>query len=180
MLNLYHIEECSHIYGTGKRTVLWFQGCKLHCTGCWNTQMFSFNPKELYIPSSLLKKILKYKDNIEGISLLGGEPLDQNIDELKEFLRLVVEHNLSVMLFTGYEALEIKKYSDLLDYVDVLVSGRYKENLRTTEHYLIGSTNQKIEFLSSRYSESDMLKNANYQEIIIDSDGTERLLGFPN
>jgi len=74
--NIAHIEPSSFIYGPGERFVIWVQGCTLGCQGCWNRTMLSKRPKQLIAREALLQKILDL-DSIQGVTLLGGEPLQQ-------------------------------------------------------------------------------------------------------
>jgi anaerobic ribonucleoside-triphosphate reductase activating protein len=178
-MNIAHIEECSFIYGPGKRFVIWVQGCSIRCKGCWNKDMWDFTPKIVLTVDELINKILKEKENIEGITFLGGEPLDQ-YEEVKELLIKSKILGLTNMLFTGYEMDEIieKKMTSIIEYLDILITGRYDKNKRTTKHQWIGSSNQKIYFLTERYSEY-LIKNANYTEISIDLNGNVTVFGFP-
>jgi anaerobic ribonucleoside-triphosphate reductase activating protein len=171
-MNIAHIEEQSFIYGPGCRFVIWTQGCSIHCKGCWNRVMWDFAPKlETAVPC-LFEKICRYKDNIEGITLLGGEPLDQ-YEETLSLLKLCRAAGLSAMLFTGYETHEIqeKGMSGVTENLDILITGRYEEQNRTLYHQWIGSTNQQIHFLTDRYA-GYTLENKNYTELSINEDGS--------
>lgn len=178
-MNIAHIEEQSFIYGPGCRFVIWVQGCSIHCKGCWNTQMWSFNPNQIITVDDLMEKILNEKDSIEGITLLGGEPLDQ-FEEIKELVSKSKDNSLTVMLFTGYEMEEIieKGWNSILNNLDIIISGRYDYKKRTLNHQWIGSTNQEIHFLTDKYNES-CLKNGNYVEITLIENGSTNILGFP-
>ncbi len=179
-MNIAHIEPYSFIYGPGCRTVLWTQGCSIQCKGCWNTQMWSFEPKMQYSIHELLSQILENKPHIEGITLLGGEPLDQYQDTL-ELCQKTQENGLSVMLFTGYEMNEIeeKNMQDILLCTDILITGRYDLTKRTLQHQWIGSTNQEIHFLTEKYSQYNV-QNNNYVEITLTDTGALNILGFPD
>jgi anaerobic ribonucleoside-triphosphate reductase activating protein len=128
----------------------------------------------------LFDKIAQYKDSIEGVTILGGEPLDQ-YDETLLLLQLCVKAGLSTMLFTGYDIQEIteKRMEQITKKLDILITGRYEEQNRTVRHQWIGSTNQEIHFLSDRYKRHS-LKNMNYTEVSIDEDGSITVLGFPD
>ncbi len=93
-------------------------------------------------------------NGIEGVTLSGGEPLEQNTEELYNFLRLVHQdtRDLGVILFTGYrlEELEQTGKNIIIQYIDVLVDGPYEEG-KNDGFDLRGSSNQKIHFLTSRY-----------------------------
>jgi anaerobic ribonucleoside-triphosphate reductase activating protein len=140
--------------------------------------MWSFRPKNLIEVDELVQRIREVGD-VEGITLLGGEPLDQ-WPEVARLLEACREMQLSTMLFTGYEMEEItgSEREGILSLVDILITGRYVSSLRTTNHQWIGSTNQEIHYLSSRYLDYQQ-QDANYVEVVIEQDGSMRLLGFP-
>lgn len=134
-VNVAHIEDFSYIYGPGSRFVIWMQGCSIRCPGCWNYSMWSFSENTLYDVEDLLKMIYERRESIEGVTLLGGEPLDQFSATLL-IVSKIKSMGLSVMLFTGYTKEEVytKRFSSILQYVDILISGRYIESLRTLTH----------------------------------------------
>jgi anaerobic ribonucleoside-triphosphate reductase activating protein len=178
-MNIAHIEEGSFIYGPGRRFVIWVQGCSIQCKGCWNKEMWAFKDKTILSVQDLLRKIENEKDFIDGITLLGGEPLDQ-FAEVSELLIECRKLGLSTMLFTGYEMTEIaeKQMTLILDNLDILITGRYDKAKRTMNHQWIGSTNQEIHFLTDRYADYEIEHN-NYTEITINEDASLTILGFP-
>jgi anaerobic ribonucleoside-triphosphate reductase activating protein len=178
-MNIAHIEEHSFIYGPNCRFVIWVQGCSIRCKGCWNTEMWDFEDKTTLSIQDLLRKIENEKDTIDGITLLGGEPLDQ-FNEVAELLVECRKLGLSNMLFTGYEMTEIakKQMTSILDNLDIIITGRYDKTKRTMNHQWIGSTNQEIQFLTDRYADYS-IENNNYTEITINADGSSTILGFP-
>ena len=179
-MNIAHIEERSYIYGPGCRFVIWTQGCSLRCSGCWNDALWDFRAAHSMSAAAVLAQAAAAGAAIEGITLLGGEPLDQ-YEETLALARLCQSKGLSVMLFTGYEMAEIRQngMAAIMDYTDILITGRYDRDKRTLEHQWIGSTNQAVHFVSSRYRDYPML-NANYMEINIDGTGSITVLGFPS
>jgi anaerobic ribonucleoside-triphosphate reductase activating protein len=179
-MNIAHIEEHSFIYGPGCRFVIWVQGCSIHCKGCWNKEMWSFKEKNTISVNELIVKIKNEQEIIEGITLLGGEPLDQ-FEEVSQLLSECQKVGLSTMVFTGYEMTEIsnKGMESIFDRIDILVTGRYEQSKRTLNHQWIGSTNQTIHFLTTRYN-SFVQMNSNYVEVSIDESGCISILGFPD
>jgi len=141
--------------------------------------MWDFAPESEITVSELFSQIIDMGEKIEGITLLGGEPLDQ-YEETLTLLQLCTKADLSTLLFTGYELQEItqKGMLDIQKNLDILITGRYDENKRTLQHQWIGSTNQEIHFLSDRYKHYE-IQNANYTEISINADGSISILGFP-
>jgi anaerobic ribonucleoside-triphosphate reductase activating protein len=98
-------------------------------------------------------------DGIEGITLLGGEPL-AHATEAAALARAVQARGLSVMVFSGYTLAESRRLpeaavADLLAATDILVDGPYLRELPETERRWIGSRNQDIHFLSDRYRADD-------------------------
>lgn len=178
-MNIAHIEEHSFIYGPGCRFVIWVQGCSIHCKGCWNKEMWSFKAKNEIPVAELVKKIIAEANIIDGITLLGGEPLDQ-FYEVSGLLVECKKLGLSTMLFTGYEMAEIeeKRMTSVIENLDILITGRYEKNKQTMNHQWIGSTNQQIHFLTDRYANYEIV-NKNYIEISINDDASLTILGFP-
>lgn len=176
-----HIESDSLIYGPGKRFVVWFQGCALACEGCWNKQMWSFEPNQLIHREQLLTQILE-TTGIRGITLLGGEPLYQaeNVWWLLEQIRL--RSSLTIFLFTGFEAIEIDKIGfqhNIECLCDIVAMGRYDENLRNINQQWIGSDNQQL-FHPTNSRERDRPMQLNQVEVTINDDGRITVLGFPD
>lgn len=178
-MNIAHIEEHSFIYGPGCRFVIWVQGCSIRCKGCWNQEMWSFEDSIVLSVNELIAKIADENEFIEGVTLLGGEPLDQ-YEEVSELLKECRKNGLTTMLFTGYEMPEIYEngMSAILDTTDILITGRYEEDKRTINRQWIGSTNQQIHFLSEHYKDYQ-IDNGNYVELTLNVNGQCTILGFP-
>ena len=166
--------------GPGKRFALWVQGCTLGCPDCCNPEMWSKKGGETISVDELYKKILTVSDKIEGVSLLGGEPFEQD-RALSILARKIRDKGLTVMVYSGYDLKEIKDMkSELLEHVDVLVAGRYVKELHTTKRRWIGSTNQELHFLTDAYKEADpRFLEPNHAEITLNSQGEMTVVGFP-
>lgn len=179
--NLAHIEPTTHIYGPGPRYTLWLQGCNLACRGCWNKQMWSHKPHTLLHRKTLLEQILETK-NINGITLLGGEPLQQANNTLWLIEQIRQHSQLNILVYTGYEPNEIKEqgvWDRLTDYADLIISGRYEQSLRNINQQWRGSENQQLIYpTNSRLTAQD--NNLNEIEIIISEQGAVTTLGYPH
>ncbi len=177
-MNVAYIEEKSYIYGPGCRFVIWVQGCSIRCKGCWNREMWSFEKNIEYTVVELVKMIVA--ENVEGITILGGEPLDQ-LSDVYNLCFKCQQLGLSTMVFTGYELSEIDNTdkSIIKTVSDILIVGRYDESIRTIEKQWIGSTNQQILFLTKKYADYE-IQDANYMEIDIEENGKCTFLGFPD
>ena len=176
-MNIAHIEETSLIYGPGIRFVIWTQGCSIHCKDCWNKDMWSFETKNKIPVTRLFNKILEVS-NIEGVTILGGEPFDQ-YEELLDLVKLIRKTDLSIIVYTGYEINELKqtKQTEIFKYIDILITGRYISKYKTMNGGLIGSSNQKIVFFTNKYSEDNLIK-VNESEISIDENGKIVIYGY--
>src|SRR5262245_46325374 len=130
-----HWTPCTEAEGPGKRFALWFQGCPLRCPGCCNPDMLSFEGGSTIALSDLATRVFEAEESggIEGITLLGGEPL-AHAAAGAALARVVRAHGLSVMVFTGYTLVEARALPDaavteLLALTDILVDGRYERDL---------------------------------------------------
>lgn len=146
----------SRANGPGLRVVLWTQGCTLACPGCFNPETHPVEGGTQYQPASLAADIAALPD-IEGVTISGGEPLQQVValTALSEELR--AKTSLSIVLFTGFEPAEIQRIpgtAALLALCDVLIAGRYRRE-QAIAIDLRGSANKQIIFLSDRYTQSD-------------------------
>ncbi len=164
--------------GPGLRAVIWVQGCTLHCPGCYNPQTHDPQGGTRITVAELLAQLLRLPD-IEGVTISGGEPLQQ-MHPLRQLLQGVRSaSSLSVILFTGYTWEEIQtlpEHSALLACVDVLISGRYVAAQRLARD-LRGSANKEVRFLTSRYTPAD-LSAVPEAEVIITPDGDVVLSGI--
>ena len=145
--------------GPGKRWAIWFQGCSIRCPGCCNPHLFTKDGGILRTTDSLKSELDKaiIKHSIEGITLLGGEPTEQleAATELAEHAQLI---GLTVLAFTGNKIEHLQEQpaaKRFLDKVDMLVDGPFDASKPETRRRWIGSTNQRLHFLSDRIPRHD-------------------------
>jgi anaerobic ribonucleoside-triphosphate reductase activating protein len=161
VLSVAQIVPCTEAEGPGRRFALWFQGCPLRCPGCCNPEMLPFvggNRMPLLEVVAMVEQAVR-ENGIEGITLLGGEPL-AHAAEATALARAVRERGLTVMIFSGYTLEEARQLPDpsvaeLLALTDILVDGPYIRELPETRRRWIGSANQQIHFLTDRYRADD-------------------------
>lgn len=183
LLSVAQIVPATEAEGPGLRFALWFQGCPLRCPGCCNPEMLSFVGGTLRSVQSVLDEIDQSRARgIEGITLLGGEPL-AHAAGAAVLAREVQARGLSVMVFSGFTLEEARQMTnpavgDLLAQTDILVDGPYLRERPDNERRWIGSTNQRIHFLSERYSFDDRWRKSNTLEIRF-KDGELTVNGFP-
>lgn len=176
-LIVHQIIEDTKVEGPGNRTCIFLQGCLQHCPGCNSPQTWPLTDGEEYEVKELSEEILS-NNKIEGVTFSGGEPLLQS-KALYMLAVILKEKGLSVVTFTGYSFELIKKVNDanwnkLLDVTDILITGSFKKEEKTTEKIWVGSANQKHHFLSNRYQDiKDKLDTLeNKVEIRLNKDGS--------
>ena len=156
-MNYADIKDIDIQDGQGIRTSLYVSGCHFHCKECHNKEAwdFSFGKK---FDDSAKKRILKNleKEYIEGLSLLGGEPLELiNQQALVPFIREVKEKfpNKDIWCWTGYNFEKdilnnmYKKYSftkELLKYIDIIIDGQFEVEKHLVNLKFRGSYNQRM------------------------------------
>ena len=135
----------SIVDGPGLRIVVWTQGCPHHCPFCHNPQTHDYNGGF----EEDVETIIALLDDIklqQGITFSGGEPFEQPLP-LIEIAKAAKKKNLNIWAYSGYlyeELHEKKDCFELLQYVDVLVDGRF---INDQKHYQLkfkGSLNQRI------------------------------------
>lgn len=149
-------EPRSRANGPGARFVVWMQGCTLGCPGCFNpTTHDPLGGLEHTVEDIAAQ--LAATEGIEGLSLSGGEPLQQPEAALA-LLDAARAVGLSTLAFSGYTIEEIRAQPlgrAILAQLDVLIDGRYVSQERHATG-LRGSANQRIQLLSSRYTLADV------------------------
>jgi anaerobic ribonucleoside-triphosphate reductase activating protein len=182
-LQVAEIVESTEVEGIGLRYVIWTQGCSFKCKNCCNPHLWAHKGGDSYAIPDLWSKIRIAKEKnpkIEGVTFVGGEPLEQ-ASAVASLAKLIKEYGLSVMVFTGflYEDL-LKNQCPVLPYVDVIVDGLYIDSLRTIDRRFVGSSNQKMHFLTDFYTPDDpRWAEPNMTEIIMNGQGRIQVVGFP-
>lgn len=150
----------SAVDGPGLRTVIWTQGCPHNCKGCHNPHTHSYD-KGIWVDTSEIIDLLRKVKLQQGITLSGGEPFEQP----QALLEIVVEAKklgLNVWAFSGYtyEQLMKDEYKKaLLTEIDVLVDGRFVEELKDYRLRFKGSKNQRIIDVQTSIQENKIIRS---------------------
>ena len=151
------IKNCDIANGIGVRVTLFVSGCTNHCKNCFQPQTWDFcygSPFTAETEAELLTMLAP--DYIDGLTLLGGEPFEpENQRALLPFLRAVREKlpRKTVWAFSGFTWEQLhtdgahprcEVTDELLALVDVLVDGRFVEELHDISLRFRGSSNQRI------------------------------------
>lgn len=152
--------------GPGFRVSIYVQGCNNHCPGCFNPETWDFNGGKEFT-DKIKDKFLELgkSKKIAGFSILGGEPLQQG----KDMLDLVKEiketyPDKTIWMWTGcvYEELTSEQL-EIIQYVDVLIDGRFDKEHKTPRSRYKGSFNQRvIDISKSQKAGKCVLHEMNY------------------
>lgn len=146
------IRDMDIVNGVGIACSLFVQGCSHHCKNCFNKETWDFNGGKEWtkeIEDEFIE-ICK-RPYIDCVSILGGEPLDQDLDMLELLRRVKKEVGKPIYLWTGYTWETI--FSNNEDYIieslilslcDYVIDGEYVDDLKDYRLKLRGSSNQRI------------------------------------
>ena len=148
-MNYHKIEKCDVTSGVGVRVTLYISGCLLHCPYCHNPETWDFNSGKYFdknVKDELFESLSK--SYIKGLTLSGGNPMDSYVEvlELVKLFRETFGDTKDIWLYSGYTLEEIiaSDRTEILDYIDVLVDGRYIHELRDLTLEFRGSSNQRV------------------------------------
>lgn len=148
-MNYIGISEFDTANGPGVRVSLFVSGCRLHCRGCFNPESWDFADGKPY-DEAVQARILKAMEEsyVEGLSLLGGDPLEpENVEALTALSRAVREkfgNKKSIWLWTGRTYEKVKNLP-IFQYVDTVVDGPFIEKLKVEgKGHWFGSSNQRV------------------------------------
>ena len=139
------LQPDSIVDGEGIRTVIWTQGCSHNCKGCHNQSTHDFNGG-FEVDTEEIKQELSLLEGQQGITLSGGDPLFQ-AKACTEIAKYAKEIGLDVWCYTGFTfevLLKSKDALELLQYVDVLVDGKFILEEKSLNLDFRGSSNQRI------------------------------------
>lgn len=134
--------------GPGVRVSIFMQGCHFHCKNCFNPETHDFNGGEEFTDATI-QKVLSLCDHeyIEGLSILGGEPMHPaNIEGTTKLAKAFKEKypDKTLWSWTGFLYDQDLKDKEVMQYLDVLVDGQYKDELFNPTLKWKGSENQRV------------------------------------
>lgn len=184
-MQIAQVVPCTEAEGPGKRFAVWFQGCPLRCPGCCNPEFLPFKGGESRTLDEMTDSLdrARAESGVEGITLLGGEPF-AHAAAGAALAGAARQRSLTVMVFSGYTIEQLRdrpepEVAELLARTDILVDGPYIREQPDTTRRWVGSTNQRIHFLTDRYRADDPAwRRKNTLEIRVDRGGVT-VNGFP-
>ena len=134
--------------GPGVRVSVFMQGCSFHCKNCFNPETWDFEGGKEFTDETIEKVLeLCSKEHVKGLSILGGEPMHpKNIDATTKLAKTFKEKypNKNLWVWSGFEFDKDLKGKEVLNYIDVLIDGVYKDELHDPTLKWRGSSNQRV------------------------------------
>ena len=166
-MNYYTIKKVDIANGPGCRVSLFVSGCHQRCKGCFNEELWDFNAGQPFTEETIDEIIEACRsDMIEGLSILGGDPLaPENVNDVSKLVeRFKYEYpEKNIWIYTGYKFEDVCFRDDIthmiLSVIDVLVDGPFIEDKRDLRLQFCGSSNQRLIDLKNM--------NMNFNPVII-------------
>lgn len=136
----------SYTDGIGIRYTVFVQGCNHKCANCHNPETWDFHSGEDYNITDLVTDILS-NPLLDGVTISGGDPMYRPDETLQLINEIRNRSDLNIWVYTGFsfeDCIADSKMKKILDKIDVLVDGEYKEELRSLHLRFRGSSNQRI------------------------------------
>ncbi|MBR4100223.1 MAG: anaerobic ribonucleoside-triphosphate reductase activating protein [Clostridia bacterium] len=156
-MNYATIKKFDIANGPGVRVSLFVSGCRHKCKNCFNSEAWDFNYGNEFTDKTLNELLEAVgKDYIEGFSLLGGEPFEpENQSGVLKILKSIKQKfpQKTVWCYTGFlydsqllagKVGNIDTVKAILENIDVLVDGKFVEELKSLDLLFRGSSNQRI------------------------------------
>lgn len=146
-MRYHNITHDDMLNGKGLRTVLWVSGCEHHCTNCHNPVTWDINGG-LFFDENAERELFEClaPGYISGVTFSGGDPLHmENRAEITRLAKKIKEKmpDKNIWLYTGYLWEQISNL-EVVNYIDVLVDGKFVEELKDNLLHWKGSSNQRI------------------------------------
>ena len=159
-MRYHNITKDDMLNGDGLRVVLWVAGCSHCCKDCQNP--ITWDPDGgLLFDEDAKQEIFEQLEHsyISGITFSGGDPLHSanRLDVRNLMSEIKAKYpDKTIWLYTGYEWKDIWHYP-MMKYVDVVVDGEFKIDLRDTNLLWKGSSNQKVIDVQATLKKTDPL-----------------------
>ncbi len=155
-MNYADIKQYDVANGPGIRVSVFVSGCTHYCKGCFNKEAWDFNYGKPFTDDTIQTVLTYLKPSyVKGLTVLGGEPLEpKNQPEVLRLLKAVKKQypEKSVWMFSGYDfekdilnrmCQEVPETKEILSCLEVLVDGKFVEELKNLSLRFKGSSNQR-------------------------------------
>jgi anaerobic ribonucleoside-triphosphate reductase activating protein len=143
--------------GEGTRCTLFVSGCVHQCRGCYNQSTWSPDAGELFseqLADQIIKDLNDQRIKKQGLTLSGGDPLHPaNVDTILKLIKRVKAEcaDKDIWIWTGYTLAELNaQQQEVVELVDVLIDGKFVQELADPALQWRGSSNQVIHYLNRK------------------------------
>ncbi|WP_279084792.1 anaerobic ribonucleoside-triphosphate reductase-activating protein [Gilliamella apis] len=150
-MNYHRYYPVDVVNGEGTRCALFVAGCIHQCPGCYNKSTWGINSGKPFTQSledQIIKDLQDTEIKRQGLSLSGGDPLHpQNVSAILKLVKRVKNEcdNKDIWLWTGYKLDELTNAQQaVVPYIDVLIDGKFVQELADPKLLWRGSSNQII------------------------------------
>ncbi len=157
-MRYHNITKDDMLNGDGLRVVLWLAGCSHCCKECHNP--ITWDPDGgLLFDEEAKEEIFEQlsKPYISGITFSGGDPLHAaNRLDVRSLMQEIRQRypDKTIWLYTGDSWEDVLHYP-VMKYVDVLVDGEFKIDLKDTKLLWKGSSNQRVIDVQASLKQTD-------------------------
>ena len=134
--------------GPGVRVSIFMQGCHFHCKNCFNPNTWDFEGGQEFTDETIDKVLnLCENPNISGLSILGGEPMNpENIEGTTKLAKAFKQKfpEKTLWAWSGYTFDKHLADKEVANYLDVIVDGQFKDELKNPTLKWCGSENQRV------------------------------------
>ena len=137
--------------GEGTRCVLFVSGCSHQCKGCYNQSTWSPDAGELFtdeLAGQIIEDLNDTRIRRQGLTLSGGDPLHPaNLNCVLKLIKRVKAEcvDKDIWMWTGYTLSELnEQQKEIVDLIDVLIDGKFVQELADPSLPWRGSSNQVI------------------------------------
>ena len=134
--------------GPGVRVSIFMQGCSFHCKNCFNSDTWDFEGGKEFTDETIDRVLeLCENPNISGLSILGGEPMNpENIEGTTKLAKAFKTKfpQKTLWAWSGYQFDKHLSDKEVAKYLDVIVDGQFKDELKNPTLKWCGSENQRV------------------------------------
>lgn len=154
-MNYHQYYSVDVVNGPGTRCTLFVAGCIHQCRGCYNKSTWSLTsgkPFTQEMEDQIIADLQDSRINRQGLSLSGGDPLHpQNLSTILHLVKRVKAEcpEKDIWVWTGYLLADLTpEQQEVVSYINVLIDGKFVQELYDPALLWRGSSNQVIHKLN--------------------------------